>query len=848
MRADVRRSMEPAFGADFSAVRIHTGTRAQHLSAQIGADAFTAAHNVFIGRSDFDPSTAAGTELLAHELTHVVQQNGTGGAAQRRTVIRRRLSAESDKAFTTATRSNPTYGTKKATVDKYPNTDIDNVTLDEQKELNDVSSTWKTRRRTKKVRTGEEGEAEQLEALADLIRARNLAEFAERTVALRAAPVGPNEKYTSEGAKAKRRKFYLTKANEQKKKDRNLLRLGVAAPETREYLNEHGFHQAARDVVTTINPLGPAKDSTKGPKTRPDSQNPLGVTTSQDVKEWARGPRIDVRSTFIGGPILGIRVRAHLFVVYTSRQGQQFYFRGGPDEDGHTVADYGPYTSDTIDYDPSAPSVTVMQGPDAEGKLDALVHATQRINAMKVPYLAAIAPGKLKKATGIIGDVAMGVSSDGENCNRTAWTILDRAGVPVKKPGGKHPGWGKPLGSSVKGEKEMEPDDHDVVDPPIPHVITADEGGGAGVVQSYIDRAFFVKGPKLAVGTKVTIIAEGRTYRTYQMGSAVHFVKKTALEQEHSVNAEVRSWLVAMGATTDRIKFLCDDDDDGWDTVVEIADELGIDDPNEVLRALQLELAVRDPGDELVYLKHRLDQMTDAQVKEMATNLPRLGHFAKEVGVSAQQVLTAVRARLAKIAELDRMKVKILAVAPDPQTLNRVANDYPDYPDLDQLASDLGKSTQEVLDVIDDLRPPEHRGKFLHEFIDQVITADMLEDLQDGSIDPSNIEQHLGVGAGWLLPRLIEFCESLQIDGAVDPSQIDPATYAIKFFDGWGGSEAPKAVVTLDKIPKTIDVQGAMRSEQCVSVEFLGFTNVSLVDFEILEKWVAGDYDGKAKV
>ena len=75
----LRRSMEGAFGADFSSVRLHVGGRADRLNSDLGARAFTTGSDVFVRSQDYRPNTRGGRELLAHELTHVVQQ---GGAAQ----------------------------------------------------------------------------------------------------------------------------------------------------------------------------------------------------------------------------------------------------------------------------------------------------------------------------------------------------------------------------------------------------------------------------------------------------------------------------------------------------------------------------------------------------------------------------------------------------------------------------------------------------------------------------------------------------------------------------------------------------------------------------------------------
>ena len=66
--------MESRFGHDFGKVRVHTDEEAADAAKSIGARAFTVHHNIVFGRGEFAPSTEAGNRLLAHELTHVVQQ------------------------------------------------------------------------------------------------------------------------------------------------------------------------------------------------------------------------------------------------------------------------------------------------------------------------------------------------------------------------------------------------------------------------------------------------------------------------------------------------------------------------------------------------------------------------------------------------------------------------------------------------------------------------------------------------------------------------------------------------------------------------------------------------------
>ena len=76
-----RAFMEPRFRADFSTVKIHTGEKAAKLSRQLNAHAFTMGEHVFFGKDKFRPESESGKELIAHELTHTIQQ---GGAVQRK--------------------------------------------------------------------------------------------------------------------------------------------------------------------------------------------------------------------------------------------------------------------------------------------------------------------------------------------------------------------------------------------------------------------------------------------------------------------------------------------------------------------------------------------------------------------------------------------------------------------------------------------------------------------------------------------------------------------------------------------------------------------------------------------
>jgi hypothetical protein len=72
----VRSEMSQKIGADFSDVNIHTNDDASQMNKSIGARAFTHGKDIYFNSGEYNPSTQEGKHLLAHELTHVVQQRG----------------------------------------------------------------------------------------------------------------------------------------------------------------------------------------------------------------------------------------------------------------------------------------------------------------------------------------------------------------------------------------------------------------------------------------------------------------------------------------------------------------------------------------------------------------------------------------------------------------------------------------------------------------------------------------------------------------------------------------------------------------------------------------------------
>ncbi|HEY9601627.1 MAG TPA: DUF4157 domain-containing protein [Allocoleopsis sp.] len=74
---NIREPIEQTFGADFSGVKVHTDSQSDQLNQSIQARAFTTGQDIFFRQGEYNPGSRGGQELLAHELTHVVQQNGS---------------------------------------------------------------------------------------------------------------------------------------------------------------------------------------------------------------------------------------------------------------------------------------------------------------------------------------------------------------------------------------------------------------------------------------------------------------------------------------------------------------------------------------------------------------------------------------------------------------------------------------------------------------------------------------------------------------------------------------------------------------------------------------------------
>ncbi len=108
--AATRSFMEQRFGHDVRRVRVHTGGRAAASAAAVGARAYTVGRDVVFGTGQYAPGAAAGRRLLAHELTHVVQQRQGDQSFRRKLAVSRPGDAAEREAEAVANRIDDSSG------------------------------------------------------------------------------------------------------------------------------------------------------------------------------------------------------------------------------------------------------------------------------------------------------------------------------------------------------------------------------------------------------------------------------------------------------------------------------------------------------------------------------------------------------------------------------------------------------------------------------------------------------------------------------------------------------------------------------------------------------------------
>ncbi|MFL5764171.1 MAG: DUF4157 domain-containing protein [Bacteroidia bacterium] len=84
LQPELQQEMGSKIGADFSDVNVHTDNNAAEMNQEIGAKAFTHGKDIYFNKGQYDPASDTGKHLLAHELTHTVQQDGNENTIQRK--------------------------------------------------------------------------------------------------------------------------------------------------------------------------------------------------------------------------------------------------------------------------------------------------------------------------------------------------------------------------------------------------------------------------------------------------------------------------------------------------------------------------------------------------------------------------------------------------------------------------------------------------------------------------------------------------------------------------------------------------------------------------------------------
>ncbi|MEM8674588.1 MAG: DUF4157 domain-containing protein [Cyanobacteria bacterium P01_G01_bin.67] len=113
--------MESVFGHDFSHVKVHTDSKAAESAQAVNALAYTVGDSIVFGSGQYTPETSSGKRLLAHELTHVIQQSGLSSTLQKTSIdigsnSDRSLEREADRAASRISSGQTVNVTQKVTL------------------------------------------------------------------------------------------------------------------------------------------------------------------------------------------------------------------------------------------------------------------------------------------------------------------------------------------------------------------------------------------------------------------------------------------------------------------------------------------------------------------------------------------------------------------------------------------------------------------------------------------------------------------------------------------------------------------------------------------------------------
>jgi hypothetical protein len=460
MAAEVRAPLEAAFGADFARVRIHTGPQADRLSRSFNAQAFTLGGDIFFGNGMYRPNAASGKHLLAHELTHSLQQ-GAGKANKIQTKlqvgpagdgfereadraadsflraphgrpavqgrlqttpapagrVQRRLSQRAEDALDYANQMQPGF-----TQSTLPGLADEKTWLQQAQWLPEKTTDQVIRVRSwLEKRTQNTDQAQEDRMM--LAKAYLLKIFVTEwylTIQGRRAK-GKFQQLTDELRKAAIPAAMLRVEKEKKRLQAlGLNKPGAVKPEFMAMARES--YTAERDNPAGLNFFVPVDRNILG--------HGSNVDTTPSI-EW-RGTRVPS-----SGFLRSVGLKLHSIILYNGADGVRKYISAHANAAQPPLleATQGLYTPavDSL-WEPTAAKMKLETGPQVEDKFEDLENAADQVNALGKKY---------KLFT--------------NNCNRAAYHILKTAGVRTKQPPGLFFGWGKRL-SGANDQEEAQGD------------------------------------------------------------------------------------------------------------------------------------------------------------------------------------------------------------------------------------------------------------------------------------------------------------------------------------------------------------------------------------------------------
>ncbi len=330
---EARRSLERTLRADFSGVRLHTDGRAHELNHALQSRAFTVGHDVFFRRGDYDPGSPRGRRLLAHELTHVVQQGGAGTHpthSPHGQVIQRELTDEARTVLEDANERQPYF------------TMLSGGDVLEYLDTNGLVSAEHVR----EVMSLADGTGPDLKSF---VQALLLKSFAVRLMSKLPSDRDPTAQDVQQ----------QVSAIVAMKRELLLAGYGATGGLTRDLFSiiKHLFGAAGMSTLEAYGMKPPAGDLR----------------------------RLELCATYVPGADIKVLGRSHSFILYTNRTGAMSYVSVHANEEKVLTAEYGNWYPSTFG-DERFKRETVAVGDVAEAAIGPLTAGADKINAAQLSY------------------------------------------------------------------------------------------------------------------------------------------------------------------------------------------------------------------------------------------------------------------------------------------------------------------------------------------------------------------------------------------------------------------------------------------------------------------------------